>query len=76
MFKNVKVLIGSNALKQAKLGGVKKIIYSKNCPVSILNSIKRLEKLGLETEQFKGDSEALGLALGKPFPVAVVGVRR
>jgi ribosomal protein L30E len=75
VFKNLKVVIGNQVLEEAKLGRLKKVVYAKNCSRETLAKIQNLEKLGLKTEKFAGDSESLGIALGKPFPVSVVGVR-
>jgi large subunit ribosomal protein L30e len=58
--------------KDVKAGKVKKIIVAKNCPKEI---ISKLEKLEIEMEIFTGDQIDMGTKLGKPFPVASVGIR-
>ncbi len=74
IFKNVDFVIGNRVLEKAKTGRVKKVYYTKNCPKGLMSQLKNLEKLGVETEEYDGDSQSLGIALGKPFPVSLVGI--
>ena len=56
--------------KGIKSGKVKKVVVARNCPQSII------KKLGdVKMEVFEGDQIQLGTKLGKPFPVAMVGLK-
>ena len=59
-------------LKSAKAGKVKAAILASNCPPS---TKKKLKSASVEILKFRGSSRELGLACGKPFTVAVVGLR-
>ena len=67
--KEEQIVIGSREIeKKIKEGGIEKVIVARNCPDKI---IKKLS--GVEIEKFSGDEKQLGIKIGKPFPVAVVG---
>ena len=56
--------------KAIKTGKVKKVVIANNCPKSLV------QKLGnVKVETFDGDQSQLGTKLGKPFPVAMVGLK-
>jgi len=57
-------------VKAIEKGKVKNVIAANNCPVELIDRIK--EK-GVEIDIFVGDEQRLGTALGKPFPIAMVG---
>ncbi len=63
-------IIGAKEINKAiKAGKVKKVVVAKNCPKALI------EKLGnIKVEVFEGDQSQLGTKLGKPFPVAMVGL--
>ena len=64
-------IIGPKEIKKAiKSGSIINITVAKNCPKSLIDSIK---KEGIEVKMFSGDQKELGTHIGKPFPVAVVG---
>ena len=65
------ITIGAKEVNKAiKAGKVKKVIVAKNCPKNLI------DKLGnVKVEIFDGDQIQLGTKLGKPFPVAVVGLK-
>lgn len=64
-------IIGVKEINKAiKAGKVKKVIVAKNCPKTLV------EKLGsIKVEVFDGDQSQLGTKIGKPFPVAMVGLK-
>ena len=64
-------IIGAKEIGKAiKAGKVKKVVVAKNCPKSLV------EKLGnVKVEVFDGDQSQLGTKIGKPFPVAMVGLK-
>jgi len=51
-------------------GKVKIVIVANNCPGFLIDKIKGK---GVNIDVFDGDEERLGTALGKPFPIAMVG---
>jgi ribosomal protein L30E len=56
--------------KGIKTGKVKKVVVARNCPKALTS------KLGNVTiEVFEGDQNQLGTKLGKPFPVAMAGLK-
>lgn len=60
-------------VKDIKAGQIKKVIVAKNCPDFL---IERIQKAGkVEIEKYEGDQIQLATKLGKPFPIAVVGVK-
>ena len=67
----VNEIIGTKEIKNGiKAGKVKKVVVAKNCPKMLV------EKLGnIKVEVFDGDQSQLGTKLGKPFPVAMVGLK-
>ncbi len=66
-----KMIIGAKEIsKGIKNGTVKKVVVAKNCPKQLV------EKLGnVKIEVFDGDQAQLGTKIGKPFPVAMVGIQ-
>lgn len=69
--KEESVTIGFKEIQKAiKAGKVKKVVVAKNCPAKLKS------KLGNVTiEVFEGDQNQLGTKLGKPFPVAMAGLK-
>lgn len=66
-------IIGAKlTLKSVKSGKVKAAILASNCPTS---TKKKLKSASIDIFKFKGSSRELGLACGKPFTVAVVGLQ-
>lgn len=73
--KENKVIIGyRQTVKYAKKNGLSKIIYAKNAPKELVDSLLSLG--GVEIVRFEGDSESLAIACGKPFNIAVLGILR
>ncbi|HLC76896.1 MAG TPA: ribosomal L7Ae/L30e/S12e/Gadd45 family protein [archaeon] len=64
-------IIGAKEIGKAiKVGRVKKVVVANNCPKVLIG------KLGdVKIEIFEGDQSQLGTKLGKPFPVAMVGLK-
>jgi ribosomal protein L30E len=57
-------------IKHIKAGKLKKVMVAKNCPEFLI------KKLGnIEIEVYNGDQIQLGTKLGKPFPIAMVGIK-
>ncbi|MBI5332702.1 MAG: hypothetical protein HZB65_03960 [Candidatus Aenigmarchaeota archaeon] len=64
-------IIGPREIKKAiKAGSVVSVMAAKNCPVKLIEDIK---KEGIGVKPFDGDQKELGTRIGKPFPVALVG---
>ena len=76
--KEGKLLIGSNTvIKGLKGGKMKIVLHSDNCPDDRLNNIKKLSTISnIKVEAFKGNSRVLGEALGKPYNISVVGIKK
>lgn len=70
------VVLGSKeTLKEVKACHAKLVVVTVNCPDSVRESIERnAEFKDIPLYYYEGDSEDLGLALGKPFLVSVATV--
>ncbi len=67
------VSLGSRvAVKLAKKNEAQKIIIASNCPMKIVNDLK---KVSTGVENFSGTGKQLGIFCGKPFPVAAVAIK-
>jgi large subunit ribosomal protein L30e len=66
-------IIGTREIiKHINAGKIKKVLVAKNCPEEL---VKKIQDTGnVEIEVFNGDQSQLGTKLGKPFPIAMVGV--
>lgn len=65
-----RVLIGTREIvKSINTGKVKRVIAAKNCPEFLTQKIPESVVLQI----FDGDERELGIKIGKPFPVAMVG---
>ena len=65
--------IGIREIKKGiEKGTVKKVLVASNCPQNLIDQLK---KLNVTIEEFDGDQENLGTKIGKPFPVAMVGLK-
>jgi len=58
-------------IKGIEAGKIKNVVIAKNCPEFLKEKIPSNVKI----EIFNGDQKQLGTALGKPFPVAMVGYK-
>ncbi|RLJ03291.1 MAG: hypothetical protein DRP11_01120 [Candidatus Aenigmatarchaeota archaeon] len=52
---------------------IESVVVSKDCPEHLR---ERLKSLRFNIEEFDGNSIYMGSALGKPFNVAVIGVKK
>lgn len=71
-----KVILGSKrTVKYLKLGKVKKIILSNNCPETVKKDVEHYTKLtGIKMESFDGTSKQLGIFCGKPFSISALAI--
>ena len=64
-------IIGAREISKAiKAGKVKKVVVANNCPKKLVTNLGNIK-----VEVFDGDQSQLGTKLGKPFPVAMVGLK-
>jgi large subunit ribosomal protein L30e len=72
------VVIGSSQVaKHLKSSKLKTIIVSNNCPDEIKNTNEHLSKIaGTTIENFDGTDKELGIICGKPFSIAVLGIKK
>lgn len=70
------VVLGSNeTLKEIKSSRSKLVVITPNCPDSVRSDIVRNAEIkNIPLHFYEGDSEDLGLALGKPFLVSVATI--
>jgi len=65
------------SMKLIKTGSAEKVIVASNIPKDMDAEIRHNAKSGeLQVETFDGSSKDLGTACGKPFPVAVMAIKR
>ncbi|MBS3814947.1 MAG: 50S ribosomal protein L30e [Hadesarchaea archaeon] len=71
-----KVAFGSKeVLKSLKREEAKLILLTPNCSNSVINDIKKNAKINeTQIHNYKGTSEDLGLAFGKPFLVSAAAI--
>jgi len=71
------VIIGSKrSIKYLKLGKVKMIIISNNCPEDLRKDIEHYANSSrLKVEKFDGTAKQLGIFCGKPFPIATIAIK-
>jgi large subunit ribosomal protein L30e len=71
------VILGSKeALKAIKSGGLRMVIVSKNCPEDTREKINHYCKISnIEIEEDEKTGKELGISCGKPFGVAVIGIK-
>ncbi len=56
-------------VKSINSGKVKSVVVASNCPEKLTAKLPA----GVDVKRFDGDQHQLGIKLGKPFPVAMVG---
>jgi ribosomal protein L30E len=76
--KGGKLIIGSRRVfKELRKGKLAMVLHATNCPQDAVNNIKKLSTISnIKIEGFKGNSRVLGEALGKPFNILLVGIRK
>jgi large subunit ribosomal protein L30e len=75
LLKEGKVIIGTNqVMKNLKLGRLKEVYLSSNCPKNTVEDIKYYSKLNnVKINELKEDNEQLGIICKKPFSISVLG---
>lgn len=76
--KEKKLVLGSSrALKNAKKGDLKMLIYASNCTGDVLRDVTYYSNnSSFESKRFRGNSRQLGEICGKPFNVMLLGIRK
>jgi large subunit ribosomal protein L30e len=78
VYKTGKVLFGKRqVLNQIRQTPFKMLILANNCPIELetqLNYYNSLIDNNMFIHKYKGSSWDLGLAMGKPYMVSVIGV--
>ena len=74
--KENKVILGSKrTIKYLKLGKVKMIVISNNCPDNVKKDLEHYTKLtGINLGNFDGTAKQLGIVCGKPFSIATIAI--
>ena len=77
-YKTGKVVYGADqVLRQLRQSPFKMLILSNNCPAELesqLEYLNTLMKEGIFMHKYKGSSWDLGLAMGKPYMISVIGI--
>ena len=77
-YKTGKMLFGkSQVLRQIRQDTFKMIIIANNCPDELENQLKYYNSLinnSIFIHRYKGSSWELGLAMGKPYMISVIGI--
>ena len=64
-------IIGPREIAKAiDAGKVKTVVAANNCPAEL---IEKMKSKNVKVEVFEGNEKELGIKLGKPFHVAIVG---
>ena len=78
VFKTGKILFGKEqVLKQIRQKPFKMLILANNCPQNLEDQLmyyNSLMKENMYIHRYKGSSWDLGLAMGKPYMVSVIGI--
>jgi ribosomal protein L30E len=72
-----KAVIGKNeVMKALKKGTLKEIILSSNCPENTVKDINHYKQISnIKVKSYKGTAKELGVFCGKPFSIAVMGIK-
>jgi len=77
-YKTGKVVYGADqVLRQIRQNPFKMLITSNNCPIELESELQYLNSLTKEIifiHKYKGSSWDLGLAMGKPYMISVIGI--
>ncbi len=73
-----KAVIGANSVKKMlRAGRLKVVVLASNCPENIKDDIMHYSKLAAaKVENFESTGKELGIICGKPFSIAVLGIRQ
>lgn len=73
--KNNEVTLGTDkVLKQLKLGKLKQVYISSNCPKHVIDDVEHYAKLhNIKVERSDKTNEELGIMCKKPFSISVLG---
>jgi large subunit ribosomal protein L30e len=67
-----RAIIGAKEVaKAAAEGKIGVVVVASNCPEEMIKKIG-----GVEIKRWVGDRASLGTALGKPFPISIVGFEK
>ena len=77
-YKTGKMLYGkAQVLKQIRQDPFKMIIIANNCPDELVTQLRYYNSLinnNIFIHRYKGSSWELGLAMGKPYMISVIGI--
>ena len=77
-YKTGKMIFGkTQVLRQLRQDPFKMIIIANNCPAELeaqLNYYNSLTNKNVYIHKYKGSSWELGLAMGKPYMISVIGI--
>ena len=77
-YKTGKVIYGADqVLRQLRQNPFKMLITSNNCPAELESELQYLNSLTKESifiHKYKGSSWDLGLTMGKPYMISVIGI--
>ncbi len=77
-YKTGKILFGrSQVLRQLRQKPFKMVLVAQNCPIEFEHQLKYYNKLmgnSIFIYKYKGSSWELGLAMGKPYMISVIGI--
>ena len=77
-YKTGKMIYGkSQVLRQLRQKPFKMLITASNCPMELQNQLNHINNLTEQKSyiyQYKGSSWDLGLAVGKPYMISVIGI--
>jgi len=78
LVKEKKAIIGTKiTLKNLKLGKIKKVYFSLNCPEGAIEGIKHYAKLTkAEVVKLKYPNDELGILCKKPFSISVLSIKK
>ena len=62
-------------LKKLKMGEIKKVYVSSNCPKNVLDDVEHYSKIHkIPLEKLKESNEELGVVCKKPFHISVLSI--
>ncbi len=75
---NNRAVIGTKSvLKNVKSGELQTVFVAKNCPDTIKKDLSHYASLSsIEIVEFDGTGKQLGTFCGKPFSIAMIGIKK